>query len=263
MSSDYLRLKSIDETLVTSSSDGSYALRSGLNSSASNIHLSGYNDTVDGTARPMSSSISAVDFFLNPNLANLEWFVVSSSVQDHIAGTGATSVTVEFSSLTSSKTSVTVDMNGITPVSLGNQLNPLNCIVESVGATGNNEGILRITTTVGTTETALTVEIGENKSYQCHYQPSLGEKLYIDNFNLTSDIAGTDFAALQLWERDVTRQLNYLENKATVGPGVNTPFNLSNMKTIDHPNYIYVLVQLASGSGPNVVSLDLTALIEQ
>lgn len=115
--------------------------------------------------------------------------IVSSSANDTAAGTGARSVTVTYLDQTmAGPSTVTVNLNGTTPVSLTSGMCYIEkIVVATVGSGGTNAGTLTLKT--GGAATVGTVGVGSSQTFWAHHYVPTGKTCFISGFSFGNNSA--------------------------------------------------------------------------
>lgn len=197
-----------------------YHLAKGNWPEATNVFVRGRSEATTTAWTTLGQSNTLIECLDSAMILN----VVSTSINDTLAGSGARTVYIAGLDANYNEQSEILTLNGTTPVNtINDYVWAHTLMVLTAGSTGYNEGILTLNDTI----TLMTMPIQFNNAYNAAYMVPAGYTFYLERIFLgESSNKSTEFGVWLkldggLWTNLVTERLiNGTENRLSFAPSV-------------------------------------------
>jgi len=229
---------------------------------ASIINIMSYANNLQlGTERLLwnDSTNVAHPFVETPPSVAAVLTIVSTSVNDTAAGTGARTITVKGLNASFAEISEIVTLNGTTPVvtvSLFIRVN--NVIITTAGSLKHNDGEI---TVVHPTPSQNLAKIEAIRGLSAHalYSVKSGFTFILNDITFISGFNGGTSILFRMYERNLTTGIHYMKNVFEING--QSEFNLSQPITVTSGNEIFWTGEKQSGAGNGDAYLFTNAIL--
>lgn len=132
--------------------------------------------------------------------------VLSSSALDTAAGTGARTVRITdlLDSSYNPLPDVVVALNGTTPVAIGSAFRTARVLVETVGSTGVNQGVITVRQVAAPAVIFVAMPALQGRTQVAAYTVPAGKTLYVDHvlFGIARDNGSAGSAIMKIWSQE-------------------------------------------------------------
>lgn len=142
--------------------------------------------------------------------------ILSASGDDAAGGTGARTVTIRGLDANWNQSTVTVTLNGVTPVAIGTWLRVHRAQVATAGSGLVNAGLLTVRTVTGSS-TRLVIGAGNGQTLMAVYTIPAGFTGYLIDYYASANAVAAAYLDVKLWTKDANGIINLKHQQSTTG----------------------------------------------